>query len=328
MRAVIVTEPGGPEKLSIGAIDEPSPGPGEALVRLRAAGVNRADLLQRMGLYPPPPGVRADVLGLEFAGEIARLGEGVSDFLPGDRVMGIASGAAQAELLVAPLRMLLPIPRQLSFEEAAAIPEAFLTAHDALVTQAGLALGEAVLVHAVTSGVGTAALQLARAAGATVLGSSRSAEKLERARALGLETGVLVGADGRFAERVVAATRGRGADVVVDLVGASYLAETTRAMAEGGRLVAVGLLGGAKAELDLGRLLAKRLRLFGTTLRARPPEEKARVTQRFWREAWPLFDRGVLRPVVDRAFPLEEVRAAHERMARGEHFGKIVLTIG
>ncbi len=231
MRAVIVTEPGGPEKLSIGAIDEPSPGPGEALVRLRAAGVNRADLLQRMGLYPPPPGVRADVLGLEFAGEIARLGEGVSDFRPGDRVMGIASGAAQAELLVAPLRMLLPIPRQLSFEEAAAIPEAFLTAHDALVTQAGLALGEAVLVHAVTSGVGTAALQLARAAGATVLGSSRSAEKLERARALGLETGVLVGADGRFAERVVAATRGRGADVVVDLVGASYLAETTRAMA-------------------------------------------------------------------------------------------------
>ncbi|MHB1843727.1 MAG: NAD(P)H-quinone oxidoreductase [Deltaproteobacteria bacterium] len=332
MRAVVVTEAGGPEALRVSDVEAPTPRAGEVLVRVRAAGVNRADILQRMGLYPAPPGVRPDVLGLEFAGEVVQSSEGSGSLRNGDRVMAIAAGAAQAEFVVAPERLLLPIPAGLTFEEAAALPEAFLTAHDAMIGQAGLSLGETVLVHAVTSGVGTAAVQLARAAGCTVIGTSRSQEKLERAVALGLTHPLAVGADGRFSDAVLEATHGRGADVVVDLVGASYLGETLRAMALGGRLVAIGLLGGARAELDLGRLLARRLRLFGTTLRSRPPEEKARVTQRFLKEALPLFDwgprgHGLLRPVVDRAFPLEEVRAAHERMASGAHFGKIVLTL-
>ncbi len=325
MRAVVVTEAGGPEVLRIAEIEEAEPGPGEVRVAVRAAGVNRADVLQRLGLYPAPPGVRPDVLGLELAGEVERVGPGVSAWKPGDRVMAIASGAAQAERVVCHERMLLPIPPALDFVQAAAIPEAFLTAHDALFRQAGLGRGEPVLIHAAGSGVGTAAMQLAHAGGNLVLGTSRTAEKLERARDLGLDHPLAVAPDGQFSRRVLGLTGGRGVPVIADFVGAAYLEENLRALSIGGRLVVIGLLGGARGEVDLGRLLARRLRLFGSTLRSRPLEEKIAATQAFAREGLPLLERGLVRPVVGEVLPVEAVGDAHVRMAEDRTFGKIVL---
>ncbi len=326
MRAVVVTAAGGPEVLGYVEVDDPLPGPGEVRVRVRAAGVNRADLLQRMGLYPPPAGTRADILGLEFAGEIERLGSGATRWKPGDRVMGIASGAAQAQLVVADERMLLPVPPQLTDAEAAAIPEAFLTAHDALYQQARLSADETVLIHAVGSGVGTAALQLAHAGGNPTLGTSRTAGKLERAAKLGLAHGILAERGGQFAEAVLERTGGAGADVILDFVGAAYLDQNLRALALRGRLVVLGTLGGSRAELDLGRLLARRIAVVGTVLRSRSLDEKIAVTESFARTGLPLLESGAVGPIVDRVFPAAEARAAHERLSSNEGFGKLVLT--
>jgi putative PIG3 family NAD(P)H quinone oxidoreductase len=327
MRAVVFTGKGGPEVITVRELPDPRPARGEVLVRVRAAALNRADLLQRRGLYPPPPGVREDVPGLELAGEVVEVGEGVTAVKEGDRVMAIASGEGQAELALAHERMLVPVPERLSFAEAGAAMEAFVTAHDALFTLGGLRPGWPVLVHAAGSGVGTAAVQLARAAGATVLGTSRTPDKLERARPLGLDHGIAVGKDEpRFAEEVRRLTGGEGAPLVLDFVGAAYAAENLAALAPGGRLVVIGTMGGPKAQLDLSLLMRKRAEVVGTVLRPRPLEEKIRATRLFAKDVLPLFAAGKVKAVVDAELPLERAREAHERMERNDSFGKLVLS--
>ncbi len=327
MKAVVFSGKGGPEVVAVREIPDPSPGRGEVLVRVRAAALNRADLLQRRGLYPPPPGYREDVPGLELAGEVARVGEGVTAWKPGDRVMAIASGEAQAELALAHERMLMRVPEGLALEAAGALPEAGVTSHDALFTLGGLRPGWPVLVHAVGSGVSTVALQIAKAAGATVIGTSRTPDKLERARALGLDHGILVSKDEpRFAEEVRRVAGKRGVPLVLDFVGGPYLAENLAALATGGRLVVIGTMGGPKATADLGVLMRSRASMVGTVLRPRPLDEKIAATQAFARDVLPLVAAGRVKPVVDAALPAERAREAHERMERNESFGKLVLT--
>jgi NADPH:quinone reductase len=326
MKAVLFGGKGGPEVISVGELPDPAPVRGEVLVRVRAAALNRADLLQRRGLYPPPPGTREDVPGLELAGEVAAVGPGVTAWKPGDRVMCITAGEAQAELCLVHERMLLRIPDGLSFEDAGAIPEAGITSHDALFTLGGLRPGWPVLVHAVGSGVATAAVQIAKAAGATVIGTSRTADKLERAKALGLDHGILVGKEEpRFAEEVRRITGKRGCPVILDFVGGPYAAENLAAVASGGRIVVIGTMGGAKPTLDLSLLMRARASVVGTVLRPRPLEEKVAATQAFARDVLPLVVAGKVKPVVDAALPAAEVRAAHERMERNDSFGKLVL---
>jgi putative PIG3 family NAD(P)H quinone oxidoreductase len=327
MKAVLFEGKGGPEIIRWADAADPAPSRGEVLVRVRAAALNRADLLQRRGLYPPPPGTRPDVPGLELAGEVAAVGEDVQAWKPGDRVMAIAAGEAQAELAVAHERMLLPIPERLSFEEAGALMEAGVTSHDAMFTLGGLRPGWPILVHAVGSGVATLAVQIAKAAGATVIGTSRTPDKLERARSLGLDHGILVDKDApRFAEEVRRITGGRGCPVIVDFVGAPYAAENLAAAAPRGRVVVVGTMGGPKATLDLGVLMRSRASIVGTVLRPRPIEEKIEATQRFAQDVLPLVARGAVHAVVDDAVPAARAREAHERMERNESFGKLVLT--
>jgi NADPH2:quinone reductase len=327
MKAVHFTGKGGPEVVELADIDPPVPQRGEVLVRVRAAAMNRADLLQRRGLYPPPPGYREDIPGLEFAGEVAAVGAGVTVWTPGDRVFAIAAGEAQAEYAVAHERMLLRVPDGISLEDAGAVPEAGLTAHDALFTIGGLRPGWAVLIHAVGSGVATAALQIARAAGALTIGTSRTAEKLEKARALGLDHGILVGrVEPRFAEEVRRLTANRGAAVILDFVGAPYMAEDLAALAPGGRVVVIGTLGGARAAVDLGLLMRSRGAIVGTVLRSRPIEEKIAATAAFGRDVLPLLAAGKVKPVVDAVLPAARAREAHERMEADGSFGKIVLS--
>jgi len=321
MRAIVITRPGGPEVLELRERPAPEPARGEVRVRVRATAVNRADLLQRMGAYPAPPDAPPDIPGMEFAGEIEALGPDTADWQVGERVFGLCGGGAYAEQLVAHGRTLARIPAALSFTEAAAVPEAFITAWDALVTQAGLGAGETVLIHAAGSGVGTAAVQIARAVGARAIGTARTPAKLERLRTMGLDQALAV-PDGKFATAVTAL----GApDVILELVGGPYLAEDLLCVAPRGRIVLVGLLAGARADLELGRLLHKRLRLFGTVLRARPLEEKIAVTQVFARQVVPLFERGALLPVVDRVLPLSAAAEAHAYVASNQGFGKVVL---
>ncbi len=323
-RAVRIRGAGGPEVLGL---DDDyrarAPGPGEVRVEVVAAGLNRADCLQRRGLYPAPPGAPEDIPGLELAGRVEAVGQGVDTWKVGDRVMAITGGGAMATHVVLHERELVSIPDELGFEEAAAIPEAFFTAYDAL-DRVALRRGEVVLVHAVASGVGTAVLQLGKASGAQVVGTSRSASKLEGCRGLGLDDGLLVDASGSFA-RAVKAVAPRGADVIVDTIGAKYLAENLRALAPQGRVVTLGLLGGVKGELDLGLLLAKRATWHGSVLRSRPLEEKAALAQAIRREVIPLFRRRTLRPIVDAVLPMDAIRSAHERMEKDEIFGKLVL---
>lgn len=302
----------------------PTPGPDELRVRVVAAALNRADLIQIQGHYPAPPGVPADVPGLEYAGEVLEVGPRVQHFKVGDRVMGLVGGGAFAEELVTHAREAMPIPEGLSFEDAAAIPEAFLTAYDALFLQAGLRGTERVLIHAASSGVGTAASQLAAQAGATVVGTGRSAAKLERLAPLGVHHALVVAdTPPRFAEQVHALVG--GADVVLDLVGGAYLPESIEALASRGRVILVGLLAGAKAEVPLGKLLRLRASVTGTVLRARPLEEKIALTQDFTRRALPLFSRRALRPVIDAVHPMDRLPEALERMRRSEALGKQVL---
>jgi putative PIG3 family NAD(P)H quinone oxidoreductase len=326
MKAVRFTGKGGPEVVELAEVEQPAPQRGEVLVRVRAAAMNRADLLQRRGLYPPPPGFREDIPGLELAGEVAALGAGVTGWKVGDRVMAIASGEAQAEFTIAHERMLLRIPEGLGFGEAGALPEAGMTAHDAMFTIGGLRPGSAVLIHAVGSGVATAALQIARASGALTIGTSRTADKLEKARALGLGHGLLVGKEEpRFAEEVRKLTGKRGAAVILDFIGAPYTAENLASLAPGGRIVVIGTMGGGKATVDLGLLMRARGSITGTVLRPRPLEEKIAATQAFARDVLPLIAAGQVKPVVDCLLPAARAREAHERMEQNDSFGKIVL---
>ncbi len=295
--------------------DDPVPGPGELLVRVRAAGVNGADLLQRRGLYPPPPGVAADVPGLELAGEVVALGEGAGRFGPGDRVMSIVAGGGQAELAVVPEGSALPVPDGLGLEEAGGLPEVFSTAHDALVSQAGLHAGERVLVSGAAGGVGTAAVQLAHALGATVVASVRSPEARAAVATLGADVVVdpaEVGEAGPY-------------DVCLELVGAPALAAALPAMAAGGRVVVIGVGAGARLELDLLAVMGRRLRLGGSTLRARSLEEKAAVAAGVARDVLPLVASGAVRVPVWATMPMAEAQAAYDRFAAGGKVGKLVL---
>ncbi|HEX8476292.1 MAG TPA: NAD(P)H-quinone oxidoreductase [Pyrinomonadaceae bacterium] len=329
MRAVKIVSHGGLEALEVAEVERPRASGERVLVRVHAASLNRADVLQRRGHYPAPTGVPADIPGLEFAGEVAELGEEVHRWRVGQRVFGITGGGAQAEYVAVPESVLAEIPENLDYREAAAVPEVFITAHDALMTQGGLGLGESVLVHAVGSGVGTAAIQLARAAGAVgIYGTARTADKLERARAFGLDASVVVGDDLKvLTDAVKEWTKGAGVDCILDLVGASYLAANLDALALRGRLLLVGTVGGASAPLDYGRVMSKRLRITGTVLRSRSTDEKASAVKRFAAQVVPLLSRGVVRPVIDSMFALDEIRAAHQRLESNATFGKVVLSV-
>jgi NADPH:quinone reductase len=307
----------------------PAPVADRVRVRVHAAGLNRADILQRLGHYPAPPGYPKNIPGMEFAGEVESIGEAVRAWKVGDRVFGITAGGAQAELVVVPESNLARVPADLDWVTAGSMPEVFITAHDALFTRAGLHMGERVLIHAAASGVGTAAIQVAHAAGATVYGTSRTADKLQRIHELnlGLDKSVAVGGQpSNFVDAVQKWTSGAGVDVILDLVGGNYLAANLEALALRGRLICVGTMAGAKSEIDLGLLLRKRAIIIGTMLRGRSIEEKAEATRLFASSVLPLVSRGAIRPVIDRVYPVDEIRDAHERMESNESFGKIVLT--
>ncbi|MEP6742210.1 MAG: NAD(P)H-quinone oxidoreductase [bacterium] len=327
MKAVVITTHGGADVLEVQEVETPAnPTANRVRVRVRAAGVNRADVWQRRGHYPAPPGFPQNIPGLEFAGEVEAVGEEVQNWKPGQRVFGITGGGAQAAYVVVPESHLVEIPANLDWSEAAAVPEVFITAHDALFTRANLRSGETMLVHAAGSGVGTAAIQLTRAAGASAFGTSRTPDKLERAKAYGLNNGIAVGNDPEATiEAVKQWTNGRGVNVIIDLVGGAYLKANLDALASSGRLVLVGTTAGTQATLDLSIAMGKRLTIVGTMLRGRSTEEKATATRLFSEQVLPLLANGRLRPVIDRVYKIEEVREAHARMESNESFGKIVL---
>ena len=325
MRAVIATEPGGPDVLAVVERPDPEPGPGEVLVAVDAAGVNRADLLQREGRYPPPPGA-SDVLGLEVAGRVVGLGAGVERWAVGDAVCAVVPGGGYAELAVVAEATAMPLPPGLDPVAAAAVPEAFSTAWDNVVRRGGLGRGETLLVHGGASGVGTAALQLGVRAGAQVLATASTAAKRRTCEELGAARTIDYTSED-FVAVVDEVTDGRGVDVVLDLVGGAYLDRNLRSLALEGRLVVIALQGGARAELDLARLLTRRLAVMGSTLRARGLAERSELARDLVSRVWTGFADGALRPVVDRVRPLEEVAEAHARMAAGEHIGKLVLAV-
>ena len=313
MRALVVEDGG----LHVDERPTPEPVGDQVLVEVAGAGLNRADLIQRAGRYPAPPGWPQDVPGLEFSGTVVALGAGVTELTPGDRVFGIAGGGAQASHLVAPEALCARVPEGLDLVHAGGVPEAFVTAHDALLTGAGLALGERVLIHGVGSGVGTAAVQLARAAGATSVGTARTRAKLDRAKALGLDSGVEAGRDmeARIGE----------VDVVLDLVGGDYLQLDVAVCRPKGRIVVVGLLAGTRTELDLRQIMQKRLTIRGTVLRSRPEHEKAGATAAFARSVVPLLASGAVEPVIDKVVGLESAPQAYDELRSNATFGKIVL---
>lgn len=328
MKAVYIKEFGGVENLETSEVaDPPQPKGCEVLARVKAAGLNRADILQRMGLYPPPVGYPERIPGLEFAGVIEAVGDDVKNCKIGARVFGITAGGAQAELLLTREDQLAEIPDNLNFQEAAAVPEAFITAHDALFTQAQLQKGETLLIHAVGSGVGLAGLQLAKAVGAKVIGTSRTKEKLDRGAEFGLDNSIIV-EDGTDIPGIVKEiTGGKGADVILDLVGAKYFGANLKSLAAKGRLMLVGLTAGRKAEFDLGLALAKRATIKGTVLRSRDGQEKASATAKFTEAVLPLLSSGKIKPNLDRVFALLQARAAHEYLESNASFGKVVLDL-
>jgi NADPH2:quinone reductase len=326
MHAIVIREPGGPDVLELREVPTPTPSRGEVQIRVRATAVNRADVMQRLGRYPAPPGCPADIPGLEIAGEVVSAGEGVTELVPGDRVFGIVGGGGYAEYVVVHARAVAKMPAGLPFVDAAAVPEAFITAWDAMIDQAGLTAGNTVLVHAAASGVGTAAVQIAHAIRARVIGTLRSGAKLSRIVELGLTEAILA-EDGRFAEEVLKRTGGVGVDVVLDLVGGDYVAQDLTCLAERGRIVVVGMMAGSRTDLDLGLLMVKRATLRGTILRARPLEEKIFAARALERHIAPLLSLGAVRPVVDRVLNLAQAGDAHRLMQSNTTFGKIVLTV-
>lgn len=324
MRAVVLTGAGGHEVLAIREVPTPEPLGTQVRVRVRAAGLNRADLAQRAGHYPAPSGAPADIPGLEFAGEIDAVGPLATRFRPGERVMGIVGGGAQAEYLLTDEGLCIPVPEALDDVHAGGVPEVFITAHDALFTQANLAMGERVLIHAAGSGVGTAAIQLAHATGAIVYGTSRTASKLEQARPLGLVEGF---SGENFAHAVQQATSGAGVHVILDTVGGAYLAQNVQALAMWGRMVVLATMGGSSAELNIAALMGKRLRILGSTLRSRTFEEKLAATTRFTRQVVPLLASGQVQPVIAEVFPFEKIQDAHAALEANSAFGKLILTL-
>ncbi|MCA1605379.1 MAG: NAD(P)H-quinone oxidoreductase [Acidobacteria bacterium] len=329
MKAVTIVRYGGVEGLEVREVETPANQTADRVrVRVHAAALNRADILQRLGHYPAPPGFSRDIPGLEFAGEVEAVGDEVSLWKPGQRVFGIIGGGAQAEFVVVPENQLAAIPPNLDWVSAAAVPEAFITAHDALFTQAELKMGETLLVHAAGSGVGTAAVQLGRATGAKVFGTSRTAAKLERAKPYGLSGYVVIKDDPAvLIDAVHEWTGGQGVNVILDLVGAGYLDANLSVLASRGRMMLVGTTSGSKAILDFGKVMSKRGKIVGTILRARATEEKAKATRLFGAHVVPLLASGQVRSVIDCVYKLDQVREAHNRMESNDSFGKIVLLI-
>lgn len=328
MQAVWISQPGGPEVLEVRAVPKPQATADQVLVRVRASALNRADLLQRQGRYPAPAGFPQEIPGMEFAGEVVELGPMAKMWKPGQRVFGLIGGAAQAQYIVIHERLLAEMPANLSWTEAAAIPEVFITAQDALWKQADLRPGETVLIHAVGSGVGLAAVQIARAIQAVPYGTSRTAAKLDQARKLGMQDGITVLQN--FDEMVAAAekwTSGRGINVVLDLVGGPYVKASQKLLAQQGRMVLVGTVAGGSYELDSRFVMGKRLQIRGTVLRNRSLEEKIQVIRSFAAEIVPLLARGVLRPNIDSTFRMTEIGKAHQRLESNETFGKVVIEI-
>lgn len=323
MLAVVLEGWGDPEVLQIREVPRPRPGPHEVVVKVRASGVNRADLLQRRGKYPAPPGEPQDIPGLEFSGTVEEVGEEVSLWRVGDRVMGILGGGGYAQYVAVHERAAIRVPAGIPLEDAGAIPEAFLTAYDALFRQAALTEGETVLIHAVGSGVGTAALQLAQNAGARSIGTARAPWKLDRALELGLDVAVEGGED--WVQRVLNATGGEGVDVILDLVGGGYLAGNLKVMATGARQVVVGVPSGSRAELDLRWLMTRRALIRGTVLRGRPVEEKLALSREFEHRVVPLFAARKIRPVLHTALPAHQAAEAHRLLEDNRTFGKVVL---
>jgi NADPH:quinone reductase len=324
MRAVIYEGAGGPEVITIGEVPKPEVRPEHIRVRVHAAGLNRADLIQRRGQYPAPHGWPANIPGLEYAGEVEAVRPGVTRWKVGDRVMGLVGGGAQAEFVVVHQDEVLPVPAELSYAEAAAIPEAFLTAYDALVIRGRLQAGERVLIHAVGSGVGTAAAQIAKQLGATVLGTSRSGEKLARALVYGLDIGIDTS---RTAFRDAA---GEPVHVVLDVLGGPSFADNLAVLAPRGRLIMLGFLAGSVTEADLGPILRKRLEVIGTVMRTRGLEERIPLVHEFAERMLPLFDPRMeqgarLRPVLERTYPMAQLADAHRVMEGNATFGKIVV---
>lgn len=320
MKAVWLKEFGGSENLEIREVEDlPKPNEKEVLVKVFAFALNRADLLQRKGLYLPPIGVSERILGLEFAGEVAEIGNKVTKFKKGERVFGIVAGGSYAEFVSTTEDEIVKIPKNLNYPQAAACPEAFITAHDALFTQGNLQNGEVLLIHAVGSGVGLAGLQLAKNRNCRVIGTSRSLQKLEKCRKFGLDEGLLIGEKNEFAEAI------KGVDIILDLVGAKYFQENLNSLKNKGRLILVGLTGGIKTEINLGQVLAKRLRITGTVLRSRSRQEKAEATKLFAEEVVPLLESGKIVPNLDRTFKLEEIADAHQYLESNQSFGKLVV---
>lgn len=323
MQAILIARPGDSTGLEHHDVQSPLAGPGEIVVRVRASALNRADISQRRGAYPAPPGVPENISGLEYAGEVEALGENAARWKVGDRVMGLVGGGAHAELVRTHEREAMRIPAGMSFEDAAAIPEVFLTAYDAIFIQLGMQLGQRLLIHAAGSGVGTAAIQLSKRAGLRTVGTARSSSKLERAEKLGLENSIhATGAD--WPDRVLDLFP-QGVDAVLDLVGGNYLAGNMKVLVSRGRIIQVGLTAGRQAEIQLGLLMQKRLQLIGTMLRSRPLEEKIALAEEFAELILPSFDDGSLVPVVHCVISFSDIRRAHDLMESNETFGKIVL---
>ena len=321
MHAITIPEPGGPEALVWTEVPDPQPGPGEVVISVKAAGVNRADLLQRQGHYPPPAGA-PPYPGLECSGVITAIGPDVTGWHVGQEVCALLAGGGYAERVAVPAGQLLPVPAGVSLVDAAALPEVACTVWSNVVQLAGLSMGETLLVHGGGSGIGTFAVQLGAALGATVIATARAA-KHDRLRELGA-THVIDYTSKDFVEEV---RKHGGADVILDIMGAAYLSRNIAALATGGRLVVIGLQGGRKAELDLNALLRKRGAIFATTLRARPVEEKAAIVRGVREEVWPLVEAGTIRPVIDRRLPMVEAAQAHRIVESSDHFGKVLLTV-
>ena len=326
MKAIRVSEPGGPEKLELVELPEPRPGPAEIAIEIHASALNRADLLQRRGLYPPPAGT-TDILGLECAGVVSALGPGCTGSVRlGDRVMVLLGGGGYAECVVVPEALAMKVPDGLGFEQAAAIPEAFLTAREALFAAGKLTGSESVLIHAAAGGVGSAAVQLAHSHGARVFATASGPNKCEWLRTLGADV-IIDYKRQDFAAVIQAETADSGVDVILDFVGAAYAAQHAACLALRGRQVLIGLLGGAQASINLGRLLQKRQTLVGLVMRSRSLQEKVELTRAFVRSTLPLLADGRLKPLVDSVFPLSDVSRAHQRMESNENLGKIVLKV-
>ena len=325
MRVVEVTQLGGVEALHIGRRPVPHVSPGEVLIKVAAAGLNRADLLQRRGLYPPPPGT-PNWLGMEVAGSVAAVAEDVTEFKVGDAVCALLAGGGYADYCVVPPGQVLPVPAGLSMVEAASLPEAYFTVWSNVFDLARLESGQALLVHGGSSGIGVAAIQLAHARGATVLATAGTEEKCRLCETLGAARGINYRSED-FVAAIAQFTGGVGVNIVLDMVGGSYAARNLEALAPDGRIVVIAVQGGSAATIDLFKMMQKRALLTGTTLRPRPLEFKARVKAALQREVWPLFEDGRLRPVVDRVFAFEDVAAAHAYMESGQHQGKLVLDL-